>query len=288
MAIREVLLATCWTTAGDALPLPGKDLSPLSLRERIEAAGEAGFRGFGLLDCDLDKFLLNNSLQELKKILEDNGVEAIELEFLTGWFTTGDEKKASNILKQKLFTAAEALGAHHIKIATDITGGAWEKDHWAKELLKLGKEVESYGTKLAIEFMPFANVKNLATGLDLVNTVDHLNVGLMVDMWHIARGGTSLDELAKVPLHRIIGVELDDADAVQIDDGYSDTINRRRLCGEGDLPVVGMIQTLKKIGWTGPWGVEILSVEHRSLELHEAARRAFNTTAECFRIANAG
>jgi sugar phosphate isomerase/epimerase len=288
MATKEVLLSTCWTTAGDALPLPGKDLSPLSLRDRIQAAAEAGFRGFGVLDCDIDKFLLNSSLSDLKKILDDNGMEAVELEFLTNWFTTGDEKKASDILKHKLFTAAEALGAHHIKIATDISGGAWEKDHWAKELLKLAQEVNSYGTKLAIEFMPFANIKDLATGLDLVNTVDHPNVGLMVDMWHIARGGTSLDELARVPLNRIMGVELDDADAVQIEDGYSDTIHRRRLCGEGDLPVVGLIQTLKKIGWTGPWGVEILSVEHRSLELHEAARRAFDTTAECFRLANAG
>ena len=39
----EDLLATRWTTAGDAAPLGGDERSPVPLRERIEAAGAAGF-----------------------------------------------------------------------------------------------------------------------------------------------------------------------------------------------------------------------------------------------------
>ena len=34
----EDLLATCWTTAGDAAPLRGDGRSPLPLRERVAAA----------------------------------------------------------------------------------------------------------------------------------------------------------------------------------------------------------------------------------------------------------
>ena len=41
----EDLLATCWTTAGDATPGSDDERSPLSLRERAEAAGAAGFTG---------------------------------------------------------------------------------------------------------------------------------------------------------------------------------------------------------------------------------------------------
>ena len=47
------LLATCWTTAGDANPYPGDQRSPVGIRERIEAASDAGFRGMGLLHADL-------------------------------------------------------------------------------------------------------------------------------------------------------------------------------------------------------------------------------------------
>jgi len=46
------LLATCWTHAGDALPVPGRHLSPLDLRVRAEAVSAAGFTGIarGLVD----------------------------------------------------------------------------------------------------------------------------------------------------------------------------------------------------------------------------------------------
>jgi hypothetical protein len=35
-----------------------------------------------------------------------------------------------------------------------------------------------------------------------------------------------------------------------------------------------MISALRTAGWTGPWGVEILSDEHRSLPVAEALSRA--------------
>jgi len=52
-APEERLLATCWSSAGDAASDRADLRSPLNLRERIEAASAAGFRGFGLLSADL-------------------------------------------------------------------------------------------------------------------------------------------------------------------------------------------------------------------------------------------
>ena len=36
------LLATCWTSAGDATPDRGDEVSPVDLRTRIETAAEVG------------------------------------------------------------------------------------------------------------------------------------------------------------------------------------------------------------------------------------------------------
>jgi hypothetical protein len=47
------LLATCWTSAGDATPDRGDEVSPVDLRTRIETAAEVGWEGFGLLHADL-------------------------------------------------------------------------------------------------------------------------------------------------------------------------------------------------------------------------------------------
>jgi sugar phosphate isomerase/epimerase len=80
------LLATCWTTAGDAAPYPGLQASPIDLRVRIESAALAGFTGFGILDHDLRRFLATDELATLDAILRDNGMAHVELDFRTRWW----------------------------------------------------------------------------------------------------------------------------------------------------------------------------------------------------------
>ncbi|BCW70965.1 hypothetical protein NicSoilB8_20090 [Arthrobacter sp. NicSoilB8] len=63
---------------------------------------------------------------------------------------------------------------------------------------------------------------------------------------------------------------------------FEDTRDNRRLCGQGDQDVAGFIKTLKSIGFNGPWGVEILSEEHRALPVREALRAAHETALACF------
>ena len=68
----EPLLATCWTTAGDAAPLRGDERSPIPVRDRIEAAAAAGFRGIGLLHLDLTPALDQYGVRGLRALLDDN------------------------------------------------------------------------------------------------------------------------------------------------------------------------------------------------------------------------
>jgi sugar phosphate isomerase/epimerase len=54
-------------------------------------------------------------------------------------------------------------------------------------------------------------------------------------------------------------------------------VDRRRYCGEGSFDLAGIITALRAAGWTGPWGVEILSTEHRRLDAREGAAQAAAT-----------
>ena len=107
-------------------------------------------------------------------------------------------------------------------------------------------------------------------------------------MWHTERAGTPPAELAAVPLRHIVGVELNDADADQVGTLFEDTVNRRRLCGEGAFDLQGCIRALRAAGWTGPWGVEILSEQFRRLPVREAAAAAFATAAAQLELASDG
>jgi sugar phosphate isomerase/epimerase len=130
------------------------------------------------------------------------------------------------------------------------------------------------GTRLGLEFFPWSNTKDLHAGLRLIDDAGHAAAGLVIDVWHIERAHTPVGDLASVPLNRIVGVELNDADPQVVGTLFEDTVHRRRYCGEGSFDLKGIINALRAAGWTGPWGVEILSAEHRALPVREALQKA--------------
>ncbi len=56
------------------------------------------------------------SFQEMKHILDANGMVNIEVEWLLDWFCTDARRAASDEIRALLLDAAEALRARHIKI----------------------------------------------------------------------------------------------------------------------------------------------------------------------------
>ncbi|BCL32306.1 sugar phosphate isomerase/epimerase family protein [Streptomyces aurantiacus] len=277
--ITEDLLATCWTTAGDAAPGQPDLRSPLTLRERVEAAGAAGFKGFGLLHEDLVEAERTYGLSGVRSLFEDNGLVHLELELLVDWWADGPRRAASDAVRLDLLRTAEALGARHLKIGPDVEDRPWEPDHWAEEFATLASQADGVGARLAIEFLPWSNLKTVHDGLRLVETAGHPAGGLIIDVWHTERAHTPPADLADVPASRIVGVELNDADSDVIGTLFEDTVRRRRLCGEGSFDLTGIISALRTAGWSGPWGVEILSDTHRALPVREAAEAAFSTAA---------
>lgn len=280
------LLATCWTTAGDAVPLPGRDASPIPLPERIAAAARAGFAGFGLMHVDLAAYLRDSDLTTLAQLIADHGITTVELEFLTSWWEMGGpDRQASDQVLDLLLRASEVLAPHHVKIGPDITGGAYNADQWAEQFHRVSSAFAQVGTPVALEFMPFSNVDSLDRAVDLVRRADHPNGGLMLDLWHIERGRIDFRAIAGLPAGVVKGVEIDDGDAEQVGDGYSDTVLRRRLCGHGAFRIPEFITIVQDLGWDGPWGVEILSDEYRVWPLARSVPEAYLTANECFAAA---
>ena len=282
------LLATCWTTAGDAAPLRGDERSPLPLRERVESAAAAGFRGFGLVYADLLAAERDYGMAGIRSMLGDNGLVHLELELLTDWWADGPRRRRSDEVRRKLLQAAGALGARHVKVAPDVSGEPWDHDRWVAEFAVLAEDARQAGTRVGLEFLPWSNIRTVHDGLRLVRDAGHDAGGLVIDVWHTERAGTPPAELAGVPLRHIVGVELSDADAGQVGTLFEDTANRRRLCGEGSFDLQGCIRALRAAGWAGPWGVEILSEAFRRLPVGEAVAAAFATARAQLELAGDG
>lgn len=268
------LFATCWTTAGDTSPLDADPRSPVDFRTRVEAASAAGFTGMGFLYADLLAAEQVHGLAGMRAILADHGITRWQAEFLADWWGPGPRRAASDEDRAGMLRFIEHLGGHNLKIGPDDSGRPWDRDRWAEEFARLAAQAADVGARLAIEFLPWTNIASLGDALALVEAAGHPAGGMVIDVWHTERAGTPHAELAACPLERIVGVELSDATATVVGALAQDTVANRRLCGEGDFDLPGVVAALRAAGWTGPWGVEILSTSYRKLPVTEATRRA--------------
>jgi sugar phosphate isomerase/epimerase len=284
MSAARDLLATCWTSGGDAAPGRGDEVSPIPLRERAEACVEAGWTGFGLLHADLEFALGCVDLAHLRRMFEDCGITYVELEFLGDWWTDGERRRASDARRALLLRAAEALGAGAIKVGGELGGEPVDPDRFAAEFDRLATQAADAGSRIAIEPMPMSNLATIAAGADLVREVGNPAGGLCVDVWHVERAGTGLEELrACLPIEHVFVVELDDAAAAVDPRGlWEDTIDRRLLPGEGDLDVAGFVRVMDGLGWRGHWGVEVISAEHRRRPCADGLKAAYQATQSVF------
>lgn len=277
------LIASYFTLAGDIKPLEGLVVSPRTFRQRAEAAGKAGFTGFGFELCDLEHILESMPLAEVRTILAANGLKHVEIEVLLDWFCDGERRAASDKARRSMLRFAEGLGARHIKVGSDLLCGVWPLEDVAAEFALLCDEAGKAGTRVGIELLPVASLANLADGMSVVNNAGRANGGLVIDIWHMTRGNIAFSDIATLPREAITHVELDDGPAVPERGFFEETICCRELCGEGHFDIKGFLEAIKATGYEGTFGIELLSDAHRLRNVDEAAERAYSTTRQCLR-----
>ena len=272
------LMNLFWTTAGI---YPGiAEISPYDFKHRVEAAARVGFTGIGLWHTDLEHILIHRSLDEMRMILEDNGIKHLELEFLTDWFLEGARKQESDARKRRLLEASAALNAKHVKVG-DFYNSDCPMPRIIEAFAALCKEAEDYGATIAFEFMASAMINNLADALTMVESAGAANGGLALDIVHVVQLGISHEAVSKIPLQYLISVELNDGTLP--DSPMHDSSGARRFCGEGEYDIRAFIASARETGYSGPWAVEVFSPSLLGLPLEELNARAFTTTMEQFR-----
>jgi sugar phosphate isomerase/epimerase len=279
------ILASCWTTAGDVGPMSEDQRSPFALEDRIAAAASAGYTGFGIVHADLVTAKANLGYTALAEMFDRYGIAHIEVEMLNDWYTTGPARAASDAVRRDLLEAAAALHARHIKVGGDISSSPVDWELFVSEFAALCAQAAQHGTRIAFEPMPFGNVADLVTARRLIDQAGEPVGGLLLDLWHMARAGIGNSSIAALPRGYVIAAELDDAAETVAGTLLEDTLYRRRLCGEGSQDVTGFIRAVRATGFSGPWGVEILSAEFRRLDLRAQVTRSYRTTAHALRRA---
>ncbi len=271
------IIASYWSVAGDRFPGCGNEASPFSFRDRYETAGRLGFAGAGFVHDDLVRARETIGYGELSSILKANGILDLEVEILTDWFADGERRAASDAVRRDLLEAGEKLGARHLKVSGDFNSPAVSLDQMAEDFAGLCRDAAEVGLPVGIEVMPFTNLSTLDAAMRVVTASGANNGGLLLDLWHMERGGVDFAAIAALPKGAIVSIEIDDAAADVVGDLWNDTLHHRLPCGEGSFDIPGFLQAVATAGYDGPVGVEIIARDHRKRPLREAAAIAIES-----------
>jgi sugar phosphate isomerase/epimerase len=282
---RDDLIASAYTLSGAPVFAPPR----FSFAARVAAAAAAGFGGIGVAIEDYaDCRARGVSDSEMRRILDANGIRAVELEFLQDWWQQGERGRRARASEDLFYAAADALGARHINVGSVGPRGSLPAlEIVAEHFAALCDRAADHGLLVAFEFLPWSDVPDAATAGRLIELANRKNGGILIDTWHYFRGAANPAQVRSVPADRFFVIQFDDADAGPVGGYMEDTTQRRRLPGQGAFDLVGFIQMLDEMGVKAPVSVEILSDEQRSRSLDEAARLAHDTTRAVFERARA-
>jgi sugar phosphate isomerase/epimerase len=279
------MLAAYWTGSGP-IQRGRREWSLFEWRDRCACAAAAGFAGIGLFHSDIAHQLESRTLLEMKRIFDDSGLKYLELSYLQiPDYCAGRDPVRPEAQRRRtlLFEAARTIGARHIKVIT------------AGERTEVGRLVDTFAelcgqagvhtdALLVYEFLPpplDLNIGTLQGAIALIQEAGQRNGRLLLDTWPLTKAGLSPADMQMIPVGSIGWVELADG-VIEPSSNMEQEIFERRLPGEGEVDIGGYIEACHRRGYDGPWGVEAMSDELRSLSIEEVYTRAYVTARAQF------
>lgn len=253
-----------------------------SFAERCRAAAAAGFTGIGLHADDLPRTVASGlDVAGMQAVLADTGLRVVEIEFLGGWALEPDAAELEDLVG-RIEAVADAFGGRHVS-AGEFRGGAdVDLDAAAARLDRLAARLAERDLLVAVEGFPWSALAGPTTVADLLRRTAAPNLGQLIDVWHFANNGGDPHALTGP----IAAVQLNDGPRVH-DDFLVHARAARRLPGDGELDVAGLVRAVLQTGFTGPWCVEVNTPEFRALHVDEAAHRAADSASAALDAAGA-
>jgi sugar phosphate isomerase/epimerase len=271
------LTASYWTLAG---ALPGQ-APRFSFEERCAAAANAGFDGIGLVAADY--MAMSNrgySDDDIAAVPTSYDLRVVELEFVAGWSSDDEQsREQARRAERELYEVADVIGGVNLNVGCSEPLGALPPiERVAERFAALCDRARVHGLRVALEFMPWTAIADATTAWEVVRLANRDNGGILLDTWHYFRGAADAAQLRAIPPRRIFSLQINDGARELAGTLREDTSRRRRLPGEGDFDLTGLLRLLEEMGVDCPFAVEVMSEELAALPLAEAARRAFEST----------
>lgn len=242
---------------------------------KARAASNAGFDAISIRPAEYDELVaLGWSAADIRSFLADLGLGVAELDPVMTWLPGAEAPPGMHAVDEVL-AIARALRPDCVSVLVPVAAP-----------LHLGEATVAFaalcdraaddGVRLAIEFFAWSPLCSLADTWTIVRDAGRANGGIILDTWHHARRGGTVDDIDLVDAVRIWGVQIADAPARPVlDDLAAECRHHRRWPGEGELPLDAIVQALRVGGCRAPLSIEVFGDTTDAADASARARRAY-------------
>ncbi len=233
-------------------------IRPTPLLEKIRIAGQLGFEAIEPWNVEVDEYLQGGgTLADLNSALADAGLQVVSMIALHDWINSEGEQydRAIGECRRRMEQAA-ALGSPFIvasppREAVDLTRAAARY----ADLLRLGR---ACGVRPAMEFLGFSEgVKDVASVKAIAEGCGDPEATVVADVFHLLRGGGSIDDLRSLRGDQIAIFHINDLPATPPPTEQTDA--DRVMVGEGIADLPRVIANLRTIDYHGPISLELFN-----------------------------
>jgi 2-keto-myo-inositol isomerase len=256
---------------------------PYSIETEIPALAAAGFEWVELRTPELRDYLDSNSLSSLRRLLDGCGMRVGSINAIDFVTFRGDSyPSVRDECKEQCEWAAELACDCLIAVPspTPSPQTSWEEicSESVRVLCDLASLTAPLGITLGFEPLGFGwcSVRTVAGACEILEAVGSPQVGLVLDLFHFALGGSRMEELDMIDAARMPIVHVDDF----VRGTTEATTDADRLFpGDGDLAIDEICRRLVARGFSGLFSLELFRPEYWELDVRWVAERGHATLA---------
>lgn len=243
-----------------------------SLPEKLHAIAAAGFHGVEIFDKDLEDY--PGTPASVRRLATELGLTITLFQPLRD-VEGGTRAAFANALER----AKRKIGVMHeldcdtlLLCSNTSPESSSDIAQQYEDLRTIADLAEQEQIRVGYEALAWGRyVRRWRQAWERVNAVNSPAMGIVLDSFHILSLGDTLDGLDKVPLEKLIFVQLADAPGMQMD---VQQWSRHFRCypGKGQMPVVSLAREIDRRGYNGPWSLEIFNDSYRAASVQDMAK----------------
>lgn len=246
------------------------------LAEEVAIIDKLGYDYIELRNWKVDEFLKEHSFEDLRALMDGVKVKPLSVNgiYPMNLVSSSDlERLWLHAAWNIQLTAAS--GCPYVVACCFGGPEGLSLDEGRRQITEGLKLVSDLAAKFDVKvaYEPLGNksypIHTVADTMELLQTVDRDNVGWLLDVYHFHTVDDSLEALAASDVDKLYLVHFDDVKDLPYE--RLTGLDQRAFPGDGVSDLKGILSTLYRIGYKGPFSVELFNKELASWDPYEFA-----------------